>query len=143
MKVAILLSLLGMLVVTVSAVASQKAVIISYPNETPDSVVNQAMDAIREAVSSGFTGRQPQHGIDRDCRVALLRMNTVSPLSSSMTSKPLLTVTCAELFKYVVSAKTCLISIYCQLTFAAEVSLLRHPRKSLKLFPSWGRIIRL
>jgi hypothetical protein len=50
MKLHLLLFLLGLLAVTASAVATQKAVIVSYPNETPDSVVNQAMDAIREAV---------------------------------------------------------------------------------------------
>jgi hypothetical protein len=51
MKLPVLISLLGLLVATASAVVSQKAVIVSYPNETPDFVVNQAMDAIREAVS--------------------------------------------------------------------------------------------
>ena len=32
------------------AVAAQKAVVVSYPNDTPDSVLSQAKDAIREAV---------------------------------------------------------------------------------------------
>jgi hypothetical protein len=112
MKLPILLSLLCLLIATASAVVSQKAVIVSYPNETPDSVVNQAMDAIREAVSSGVTGRRPQHRVDHDYRVALLHMNTVSPFPSSTTSNLLLTATSAELFKYVVSAKMRRISIY-------------------------------
>jgi hypothetical protein len=51
MKFQLLLSLLGLLAVTASGIATQKAVIVSYPNDTPDSVVNQAMDAVREAVS--------------------------------------------------------------------------------------------
>jgi hypothetical protein len=50
MKFQLLLSLLGFLAITVSGIVTQKAVIVSYPNDTPDSVVNQAMDAIREAV---------------------------------------------------------------------------------------------
>ena len=54
MKLPVLISLLGLLVATASAVVSQKAVIVSYPNETPDFVVNQAMDAIREAVGFGI-----------------------------------------------------------------------------------------
>jgi hypothetical protein len=51
MKLQILLSLLGLLAITASSIATQKAVIVSYPNDTPDSVVNQAMDAVRKAVS--------------------------------------------------------------------------------------------
>jgi hypothetical protein len=51
MKFQLLLSLLSLLAVTVSGIATQKAVIVSYPNDTPDSVVNQAMDAVRDAVS--------------------------------------------------------------------------------------------
>ena len=51
MKFQLLLSLLGLLAVTTSGIAIQKAVIVSYPKDTPDSVVNQAMDAVREAVS--------------------------------------------------------------------------------------------
>ena len=50
MKLQLLLSLLGLLAVTASGIATQKAVIVSYPNDTPDSVVNQAMDTVREAV---------------------------------------------------------------------------------------------
>jgi hypothetical protein len=79
MKLPVLISLLGLLVATASAVVSQKAVIVSYPNETPDFVVNQAMDAIREAVGSGFTGTPPQYRVDHAYRVALLHTNTVSP----------------------------------------------------------------
>jgi hypothetical protein len=51
MKLQILFSLLGLLAITASSIATQKAVIVSYPNDTPDSVVNQAMDAVRKAVS--------------------------------------------------------------------------------------------
>ena len=51
MKLQLLIALVGLFAVTVSGLATQKAVIVSYPNETPDSVVSQAIDAIREAVS--------------------------------------------------------------------------------------------
>jgi hypothetical protein len=50
MKLQLLLSLLGLLAITASGLATQKAVIVSYPNETPDSVISRAMDAVREAV---------------------------------------------------------------------------------------------
>jgi hypothetical protein len=56
MKFQLLLTLLGLLSVIASGIATQKAVIVSYPNDTPDSVVNQAMDAIREAVSLEIAG---------------------------------------------------------------------------------------
>ena len=48
MKLAIL-SVLALATTALAVVVPQKAVIVSYPDETPDSVVNQAMDAIREA----------------------------------------------------------------------------------------------
>jgi len=32
-----------------AVIAPQKSVIVTYPNGTPDSVLNQAMDAIRQA----------------------------------------------------------------------------------------------
>lgn len=32
-----------------SAITAQKAVIVTYPDDTPDSVLTQAMDAIRDA----------------------------------------------------------------------------------------------
>jgi hypothetical protein len=56
MKLQLLLYLLGLLAVTASGLATQKAVIISYPNETPDSVISQAMDAVREAVGKKAAG---------------------------------------------------------------------------------------
>lgn len=40
---------LAVLAITVSAVAPQKAVLISYPQDTPDSVLKEAMNAIEEA----------------------------------------------------------------------------------------------
>ena len=48
MKIAIF-SLLALVAVVMGATMPQKAVIISYPDNTPDSVVNQAMDAIKAA----------------------------------------------------------------------------------------------
>jgi Mrp family chromosome partitioning ATPase len=48
MKIAFL-SVLALATAALAATVPQKAVIVSYPDETPDSVVNQAMDAIREA----------------------------------------------------------------------------------------------
>jgi Mrp family chromosome partitioning ATPase len=48
MKIAIL-SVLALATATLGVNVPQKAVIVSYPDETPDSVVNQAMDAIKDA----------------------------------------------------------------------------------------------
>jgi hypothetical protein len=48
MKIAIF-SLLALVAVVMGATMPQKAVIISYPDNTPDNVVNQAMDAIKAA----------------------------------------------------------------------------------------------
>ena len=49
MKFYILSLLLALLAITVSAIAPQKAIIITYPKHTPDSVVQDAMKAIKEA----------------------------------------------------------------------------------------------
>ena len=51
MKLALFTFMLGLLAITATALAPQKAVIVSYPGETPDWVVEKAMDAVREAVS--------------------------------------------------------------------------------------------
>ncbi|KAI9836245.1 MAG: hypothetical protein M1819_001582 [Sarea resinae] len=51
MKLVFLLCLVAFLAVAVSGSASQKDVIVTYPNDTPSSVMAQAMDAIRSAVS--------------------------------------------------------------------------------------------
>jgi Mrp family chromosome partitioning ATPase len=48
MKFAII-SVLALVTATLGANVPQKAVIVSYPDETPDSVINQAMDAIKDA----------------------------------------------------------------------------------------------
>lgn len=48
MKLSIL-STLTMAAAVLGAQQAQKAVIVSYPNDTPDSIVNQAMDAIKSA----------------------------------------------------------------------------------------------
>jgi hypothetical protein len=48
MKLAIL-SILAFITVAMSVAQPQKAVIISYPNDTPDSIVDQAKDAILAA----------------------------------------------------------------------------------------------
>lgn len=47
--------LLALLAVLALAVAPQKQVIVSYPKDTPTSVVEEAMDAIRKAVCSLFS----------------------------------------------------------------------------------------
>jgi len=49
MKFYIISLLLALLAVTVSAVAPQKAIIVTYPEHTPNSVVQDAMNAIIEA----------------------------------------------------------------------------------------------
>lgn len=54
MKFQLLLFVSCLLAVSASAVVTQKAVIVSYPSDTPDSIVVQAMDAVREAVSTRF-----------------------------------------------------------------------------------------
>jgi hypothetical protein len=43
------LSLLALATVALGATVPQKAVIVSYPDETPDYIISQAMDAIRDA----------------------------------------------------------------------------------------------
>ena len=86
MKLQLLLSLLGLLAVTTSGIAIQKAVIVSYPNDTPDSVVNQAMDAVREAVSLENSWSKPLNWSDHQYRVALSHMNIVSSILRSSTS---------------------------------------------------------
>jgi Mrp family chromosome partitioning ATPase len=48
MKLAII-SVLALAAVVLGAQMPQKAVIVSYPNDTPDSVLNQAKDAIKAA----------------------------------------------------------------------------------------------
>jgi hypothetical protein len=48
MKLAIL-SILAFITVAMAVVQPQKAVIVSYPNDTPDSIVDQAKDAILAA----------------------------------------------------------------------------------------------
>ena len=52
MKLLISACILAHLVVLASAVNTQKAVIVSYPSDTPDSVISDAMAVIREAVSN-------------------------------------------------------------------------------------------
>ena len=54
MKFLLVTLTLAVLAVTASAVATQKAVIVSYPQDAPDSIMSEAMDAIREAVSNEF-----------------------------------------------------------------------------------------
>jgi hypothetical protein len=49
MKFYILSLLLALLAITVSAVAPQKAIIVTYPKHTPDSVIQDAMKAIKES----------------------------------------------------------------------------------------------
>jgi len=49
MKLSFSLISVAFLAISAMAVAPQKAVIVSYPDATPDSIVNHAMDVIREA----------------------------------------------------------------------------------------------
>jgi hypothetical protein len=49
MKLYIFSLFLALLAITVSSVAPQKAIIITYPDNTPDSVLREAMNAIEEA----------------------------------------------------------------------------------------------
>jgi Mrp family chromosome partitioning ATPase len=50
MKLLLLTYLLGCLfALTVFAIAPQKAVVVTYPEDTPDSVMDQAKDTIRKA----------------------------------------------------------------------------------------------
>jgi len=51
MKTAIVTLLFALLAIAVLAKAPQKPVIVSYPNDTPDSVLTEAKDAVRAAVS--------------------------------------------------------------------------------------------
>lgn len=48
MKLSIL-ALLTVIVGVFSAIVPQKAVIVTYPEDTPNSVINKAMEAIEEA----------------------------------------------------------------------------------------------
>jgi hypothetical protein len=49
MKLSLYLISVALLAISAVAVAPRKAVIVSYPDETPDSIINHAMDVIREA----------------------------------------------------------------------------------------------
>ncbi|EON69662.1 hypothetical protein W97_08914 [Coniosporium apollinis CBS 100218] len=68
MKFALLSLLLSLLAAFAMAAAPQQSVIVSYPNETPDSVVEQAKKAIVEAggiitheynIIKGFAAKAP------------------------------------------------------------------------------------
>ena len=48
-------------VVGVYAGSAQKAIIVSYPNDTPDSVITEAMDVIKKAVR-GFPRLRIRYG---------------------------------------------------------------------------------
>lgn len=50
MRFAFGIFLFALLAAFALAVAPQKPVIVSYPNDTPQSVIDQAMDAIKKAV---------------------------------------------------------------------------------------------
>ncbi|KAH6670053.1 hypothetical protein B0J14DRAFT_486237 [Halenospora varia] len=49
MKFATPLMLFALASVAIGAAMPQKSVIVSYPDSTPDSIVDQAMDAIKQA----------------------------------------------------------------------------------------------
>lgn len=50
MKVAIFSLLFAAFASIVLGLAPQKAVVVTYPQDTPDSVISQAMDAVKAAV---------------------------------------------------------------------------------------------
>lgn len=54
MKFTLHLFLIALIVALAYAATEQKQVIVSYPNDTPDSVVEQAMAALKQAVSTWF-----------------------------------------------------------------------------------------
>lgn len=102
MKLQLLFFVLGLLAIAVSAVTTQKAVIVSYPKDTPNSVVDQAMDAVRDAVSlmSGMILLSPIVELIcmRLCRVASSHMSIVST-PATLCIYPSLTRISTALFK--------------------------------------------
>ena len=59
MKLTISLLLIALLAAFAAAAAPHKPVIVSYPNDTPQSVVEQAMEAIRKAVCHSSSQGRP------------------------------------------------------------------------------------
>lgn len=59
MKFTIHLLLIALIVALAYAATEQKQVIVSYPKDTPDSVVENAMAAIKEAVINRFAFGTP------------------------------------------------------------------------------------
>lgn len=75
MKFTLHLLLVALFVVFAYAVAEQKQVIVSYPNNTPNSVIEQAKAAIKEAVSPPIFS-STRTVIDRGFRAASSHMST-------------------------------------------------------------------
>lgn len=50
MRFFLLTLLVGILVICASALAPQKAILVTYPNDTPGSVIDEAKKTIEEAV---------------------------------------------------------------------------------------------
>lgn len=57
MKIQLTVWLLAILAALVLAQAPQVPVVVSYPEDTPQSVLEDAMDAIRKAVGHAVTSR--------------------------------------------------------------------------------------
>ena len=96
MKLCILSLLLALLAITVSAVAPQKAVIITYPNHTPDSVLRDAMNAIEEA--GGIITHEYSEcstlKFDIDCAISLTTvLDLLKGFAAKASAKALETVT--------------------------------------------------
>lgn len=75
MKFTLHLLLVALFVVFAYAVAEQKQVIVSYPNNTPNSVIEQAKAAIKEAVSPPIVS-PPRTVVDPGLRAAPSHMST-------------------------------------------------------------------
>jgi hypothetical protein len=73
MRFAILSTLFAVFVTSTMAVAPLKSVIISYPNETPQEVVEKAMESIKDAVRTS-----PSLPLDFEDRVCWLAVTILT-----------------------------------------------------------------
>ena len=82
MKFAFNLLLLALLAAFAAAVSPQKPVIVSYPEDTPQSVLDKAMDAIKKAVRLPTGLNASEHMLTSSLREALSPTNTNSSKAS-------------------------------------------------------------
>lgn len=75
MKFPLLSLVLVLLAAFAFAAGPQKSVIVSYPENTPDSVLDKAKDAIRKAVS--FIAQDGTLPLSNNARAGSSRMNTI------------------------------------------------------------------